>query len=250
MKTIQTSILSAVILMSVFSCRVKENERLRATVDSLQTELQTSVEVAQTLRDVGSLIDSIDYSRNLLTTHMIEGTTYDDYTKRLSDINQHVKNSMMKIVAMEESLRKMKSNNSYYATTIKKLKQDVESRTQQIIALNQEVKAIHDENIRLQQTVSLKEAELNEKSDIIRLNQESIVALETKINSIIEQASANQAEAYFKQAEALALAAQRTKFAPRKKKETRREALELYELAATLGYSEAAKKAEALKKSI
>ncbi len=85
-----------------WSCDTKEKQRLQTQVDSLRTELQTSQQTAQTLQEIGVLIDSIDANRQLLRTDVVEGTSYADYKSRLKDINatsrtrklklQHLKN--------------------------------------------------------------------------------------------------------------------------------------------------------------
>ena len=59
-----------------------------------------------------------------------------------------------------------------------------------------------------------------------------------------------QAESYFKQAQALEEAADRTQFAPRKKKRTQQEALELYRKALELGKDEAQAKVQELEKDL
>lgn len=250
MKTIQTVTLAAIVLVTVCSCHVKENKELRSAVDSLQTELQASAEIVQTLSDVGVLIDSIDLNRNLLNTHMIEGTSYANYTSRLNDINAYVKQTVRKIADLESSMKKSKTNNDYYASTIKKLKIDLEGSAAQLMALQLEVEKVRNENSQLLTTVRTREEELNKKEEMIQLNQQSIAALETRVDEIIRQSSMDQADAYYKQAQALETAAQRTKFAPRKKKATQKEALELYRLAATLGKEEAAPRIAMLEKDI
>ena len=60
----------------------------------------------------------------------------------------------------------------------------------------------------------------------------------------------NEADAYFKQAQAVEETAKRTKFAPRKKKRTRQEALELYKMALFLGKEEAQPRIAALEKKL
>ena len=62
----------AVLLMN---CDSKEKEVLKSQVDSLKRELETSQEMAQTLTEVGTLMDSIDANRQLLRVNMVEGTT-------------------------------------------------------------------------------------------------------------------------------------------------------------------------------
>lgn len=241
--------LGLMIVVTIFSCQTRENENLRAAVDSLTTELNTSIEVAQTLSEVGVLMDSIDQNRNLLNTNMVEGTSYTNYKERLWDLNQYVKETVRKIASLEDVIRKSKSNNSYYASTIKKLKSELESQTLKMAALQQEVESVRGQNDQLIQTVRLKEEELVKSEEMIQLSRENIASLEQRLQEFSRKASIDQADAFYKQAQALEMAAQRTKFAPRKKKATSREALELYKLAAQLGKVEAEPKIAELEKS-
>ena len=82
------------------------------------------------------------------------------------------------------------------------------------------------------------------------MREESLAALESRVEEMNIQSRTDQAEAYFAQARALERAADRTKFAPKKKKETQREALELYKAALSLGKSEAERKVKELEKEI
>ena len=238
------------VVLTIFGCQTRENKMLRASVDSLKTELTTSLEVAQTLNEVGSLMDSIDQNRNLLNVNMVEGTSYTNYKDRMWELNEYVKQTVRKIAALEEVVRKSKSNNSYYASAIKKLKADLESQTIKMTALQQEVESVRGQNTELVETVRLKNEALFERDEMIQLNQQSIASLENRLQEISVQASTDQADALFKQAQALEMAAERTKFAPKKKKATSREALELYRLAAQMGKTEATQKIAELEKSI
>ncbi len=220
--------ISLMVVFTIFGCQTKENKMLRASVDSLKTELSTSMEVAQTLSEVGSLMDSIDQNRNLLNVNMVEGTSYTNYKERMWELNEYVKQTVRKIASLEEVVRKSKSNNSYYASTIKKLKADLESQTLRMTALQQEVESVRSQNTELTESVRLKNEALVARDEMIQLNQQSIASLEQRLQEISIQASTDQADALFKQAQALEIAAQRTKFAPKKKKATSREALENY----------------------
>ena len=64
-------------------------DKLQTQVDSLKAELKASQEFASTLQEVGVLMDSIDANRQLLRVNMVEGTTYEDYTSRMKDINNY-----------------------------------------------------------------------------------------------------------------------------------------------------------------
>src|SRR5690606_13168851 len=90
-------ILGMALVAFLMSCENKEEKRLQSQVDSLRTELQVSQQTAQQLEEVGSLIDSIDASRQLLRADVVEGTSYKDYKARLVSINQHIQETQNKI---------------------------------------------------------------------------------------------------------------------------------------------------------
>ena len=230
-----------------WSCDTKEKARLQTQVDSLKTELQTSQQTAQTLQEIGVLIDSIDANRQLLRTDVVEGTSYADYKSRLTDINSHIKETQEKIAKLEKSVKSAKGT---YATTIKRLKADLELSTQQIAALQGEVEKMRGENETLAMTVSQRDSAINQNMETIKMREQDVAGLETRVEEINAQSKASQADLYFAQAQALETAADRTKFAPRKKKETKREALELYKLSLSLGKTEAQSKIDELEKDI
>jgi hypothetical protein len=229
-----------------FSCENKEKIRLQSQVDSLRTELQVSQQTNKELDEVGVLIDSIDASRQLLRTDVVEGTSYKDYKNRLVSINNHIKETQSKIAELEKTLSKNKASLS----TIKRLRADLELRTQQIAALQQEVEKFRGENVSLSRNLSQRDSLLAVNNETIKLREQDIVSLETKVEETNTNAKNTQADLYFAQAQALETAAARTRFAPRKKKETQREALELYKMSLSLGKQEAQQKIEELEKEI
>lgn len=234
----------------LWSCDTKEKTRLQAQVDSLHTELQASQATAKSLEEVGVLIDSIDASRRLLRTDVVEGTSYKDYASRLKGINEHIRQTEAKIAELEKANKNAKASTAGYSATIKRLKNDLELSTQQIAALQQEVEKMRGENQTLAMTVTQKDSLLNQSSETIRMREQDVANLETKVQEINNEAKMTQADMYFAQAQALETAAARTKFAPKKKKETKREALELYKLSLSLGKSEAQPKIEELEKEV
>lgn len=230
-----------------WSCDTKEKERLQSQVDSLRTELHESQRTAQTLQEIGVLIDSIDANRQLLRTDVVEGTSYSDYKSRLKDINSHIKETQDKIASLEKSAKSAKGS---YATTIKRLKNELEKSTQQIAALQSEVEKMRGENESLAMTVSRRDSTINQNLETIKMREQDVANLETRVQEIDSQSKASQADLYFAQAQALETAADRTKFAPKKKKETKREALELYKLSLSLGKQDAQAKIDELEKDL
>ncbi len=231
----------------LWSCDTKEKQMLQSKVDSLQVELQTSLQTAETLQEIGVLIDSIDASRQLIRTDVVEGTSYQDYKKRMTDINNHIRDTQAKIAELEKTLN---TNKGVYASTMRKLKGDLELSTQQIAALQEEVEKMRGDNQQLAMTVSQRDSIVSSQSETIKMREQDVATLEAKVEEINTSSTNKQADLYFAQAQALETAADRTKFAPRKKKETMREALELYKLSLSLGKEEAQTRIEELEKSV
>jgi len=236
--------------MLLISCGTKEKEQLKAQNDSLKMELETSQKMAQTLTEVGTLMDSIDASRQLLRVNMVEGTTYDNYTSRMKDINGYVKDTQSKIEDLEKDLKGSKANAAAFSKTIKKLKADLESKTKEIADLQETVEKYKTENQNLVSTVGMQEAEIADKNTQLETKQQELALIEARIQELMIQSKMSEADAYFARGQAVEEAANRTKLAPRKKKETLKEALELYKKSQSLGKAEADAKITELEKRV
>lgn len=231
--------LTIISLGLLMGCGGAETEKLRSQVDSLKLELETSQQMAVTLQEVGVLMDSIDANRQLLRVNMVEGTTYDDYSARMKDINNYVRDTQKKIEDLERALKKSKGAANAFSATIKKLKEEIESKNKEIAALQEQVETYRNENQNLIQTVSLQEAELKDKAQEIITKQQELALIEARIQELMIQSKVSEADAYYARAVAVEEAANRTKLAPRKKKETLKEALDLYKKAVSLGHTDA-----------
>lgn len=231
-------------------CGGAENTKLQSQVDSLKFELQTTQELAQTLTDVGVLMDSIDASRQLLRVNMVEGTTYDDYSSRMKDINNYVKDTQSKIEDLEKALKKSKGSSNAFSATIKKLKADLEERSKEITNLQGQVEQLSNENRNLITTTELQEAELSDKEAQIEAKGQELALIEARVQEIMIQSKMSEADSYYARGEAVEEAANRTKLAPKKKRETLKEALELYKKAQSLGNANAQAKIVLLEKRV
>jgi chromosome segregation ATPase len=247
MKNLKLFTLSVGMAILLLSCDVKEKQQLLSKVDSLQIELQTSQQMANTLQEVGVLLDSIDATRQVLRTNVVEGTSYADYQNRLGELNEYIRQSQQKIAELEKTMKKSSAN---YSATIKRLKNDLALRNEQLAALELEVAKFKNENELLTSSLSEKTVAIAEQLQLIQLKEENIAALEAKVSEINQASQTSKAELYYAQAAALETAAHRTKFAPRKKKETQREALELYKISLSLGHVEAEERIAQLEKEL
>lgn len=237
-------------VVAVFGCGRHERERLNAQVDSLRYELNQSQQAAQTLMEVGMLMDSIDVNRRLLRSSMVEGTTYTDYLARMSDINNYVKETEKKISDLEKSNRKSMSKTSSLTAVVKKLRNDLQHANQELASLQALVARYKTDHDNLVHTISLRDTELAAREESIRVTQEQMTLLQTQLENLRLMSKQTEADAYFERAQAVEETANRTRFSPRKKKDSRRKALELYKLAFQMGKEEAQPKIEELEKKI
>ncbi|MDZ4716125.1 MAG: hypothetical protein SH819_11715 [Cytophagales bacterium] len=240
-------ILGLAVIGSLIGCDSKERLALQYKVDSLSTQLVASKATENSMNEVGMLIDSIDASRKSLQLRMVEGYNYADYVGRLKDIHVYVKRTEAKLKELEQSKR---NTSKATASTIRRFKADLEKRQQEIIELQLQVANLRNENMAQWKKLNQKDSLLSMKDQIIKFNESDIANL-ARLN--VETNEKNQvvvANLYYAQAAALEDAANRTQFAPRKKRETRREALELYRLSLSLGNAEAQKRIDELEKKL
>ena len=116
--------------------------------------------------------------------------------------------------------------------------------------MQEQVEKYRNENQNLITTVGMQEAELTDKQSQIETKTQELALIEARVQELMIQGKMSEADAYYARAQAVEEAANRTKLAPRKKKETLREAVELYKKALSLGKSEAQDNITALEKKL
>jgi chromosome segregation ATPase len=240
-------ILSLGIAALMMNCDSKERAQLQHKVDSLSAELQASKQVEATMGEIGVQIDSIDANRQALRTQMVEGTSYTNYISRLKDINGHITETKNKVAELEKNLKSAKGS---AAATVKRMREDLELRSKELLALQEEIENMRSENKKLATNINMKDSTITTREETIKLREQDIASLESLVKDINEQTKVKVANLYYAQAQALETAAQRTHFAPKKKKETKREALELYKLSLSLGKTEAEARIAELEKDL
>lgn len=231
----------SLLLVIVFlaGCNSKELTRLQIENDSLRNELTSRYNVLTSLKDVKGLLDSIDANRNSLRTNLSEGTSYQEFVSRLKDINEFVKMSEEKIGLIQNALKNSKHEASAYLMLVDALKSEVQLRVDEIVKLEEEVGKYKEENQGLLAEIKMKEDEVRNINIQISEKQQELLLLEARIEAMVNNFKVTEADAYYARARAVEEAAKRTKLAPQKKKETYREALELYKRSLSLGKQEA-----------
>jgi chromosome segregation ATPase len=241
-------ILATTVAGLLWSCNQKENAMLKGKVDSLHAVVKTNEQTLATLDEVGVMLDSIEADRMSLRLGIVEGTKYSDYTHRLKNLNEYIQTTQTKLAKLEGEVTKNKASNSAYASIVTKLKGELEGTKQQIAALQLEVGKAHESNALLTQSINKKDSLLVMNAEVIKLKEQDVAKMEVKVQEINQSSTNAQADLYYAQGQALELAAARTRLAPRKKKETQREALELYRRAYSLGKTDSKERIEKLEK--
>ena len=245
------AILMTTIVVLTAGCGIKkENETLKLANEELQNELQRAQTLVATLDEVGTLIDSIDRARNALNLELESGTPYEDFVARMKDINLYVEESEAKISRLEQELAANTKTSQTYAKTISRLKNDLAQKTAEIEQLQATVEQYRLENKNLLTTVDLQTAEIQDKTMDIQQKKEELALLENRIQEIMIKSQMSEADAYFARAEAAEEAARRTQLAPKKRKQSYAEAMELFKKAEALGREDAKERIAALEKRI
>jgi len=227
-----------------------EGREAQRVIDSMRTELVTQQHFTETLLQVGSLLDSIDVNRHALKTNMLEGTDRTQYVSRLEDLNQYVQTTERKVQNLEQALKSKGNLSSTYKAALNKMRSELDMRNQELAALKEEVGTYKVENDRLSETVSQQRSELADQAKQLALKQEANDKLDNELAKLIDQSRVDQAESLFMRAETVEELANRTHFAPRKRRESREEALELYRLALAFGKSDAQARIDALQREL
>jgi len=239
-----------ILIVIIAGCNSKELTRLQIENDSLRNELSTRHTVLTSLKDVRVLLDSIDANRNSLRSNLSEGTSYEEFSSRLKDINEFVKMSEEKINLIQNALKNSKNEASAYLMLVDALKGEVQIHVNEITNLKEEVDKYKTENEGLMNQINLKENEVRNINVKITEKQQELLLLEARIEAMVKSFKVTEADAYYARARAVEEAARRTKLAPQKKRETYKEALELYKRSLSLGKEEARKDIAELEKKI
>lgn len=221
------------------ACENREKEVLQQQVDSLKLQLEKSYQTSRTLADIGVLLDSIDATRKLLRVNLVEGTRYEDYRQRLKDLQEYIRSSEEKMARLDQSLKSSNAAAKAFSKRINQLKAQLQEKGEELAFLQEQVEKVRNENESLVITVNLQDAEIADKQEQIDARSQELALIEARVQELMIQAKVSEADAYFMRASAIETAADRTRLAPRKKKETLREALELYKKAQSLGKVEA-----------
>ncbi len=236
-------ILALIVVGFLSGCDKEEkpdNSQLLARVDSLETALEASNYTIGLLGEIGTYMDSIDSNRKWIQLNLETGLSQDNYVARMKSINQYVKKAEWMIGELEKT-------RGAYATQVKRLKNEITLRDENIKALQLTVAQTQADKKQLQETLILTETELI-MSQIEQDNTESELEKANEMSkSLMNKVQLTQAESLFSQGENMEAIASYIQLAPRKKNAALEDALKYYTQSDELGYAPASAKVETLK---
>ena len=214
------------------SCNRPDYATLKQENDSLRAEITERQHILAVLAEAKQLLDSIDQNRNK--------TVGDEHiVQRLAEVNEYVKSSEANLVSMEKDLTQSKWEANSYLMMLDALKGELGIRVDEVTILEDSMTDFHSENEALVFHLSQKEQMILQlREDIVKKHQQlndlegEVVSMETKLNL-------SEAEKTFARAQEVELSGRKMLLAPQKKRETLKEALELYKKAFGLGKKEA-----------
>lgn len=243
----------SLVAITVMSCNqekellISENADLITKLDSVSAELASTQKASVTLMNAMSLMDSINLSRQMLKVTLENSDEHSDFLAQMSDLKAYIEQTSLQISKLEKTVKESKTAQNAYAQTIKTLKADLENRKAEIATLDAQLRTEKDNNQKLivlnnmqQETITTQDAEIEAKMLELEMLNQQIADLRSTFKI-------SEADAYFTQGEAYALAAKRTKLAPSKKKDTYQMALTSYQKAFDLGREDAKPKIDAIR---
>ena len=225
---------SSLVALIIFSCFIQcnsgssEYERLNAKYDSLNKELTGANNIVKSLEYLVLTLDSIELGYENITFDLEIGTDYTNYKEKMKRVLSYVQKA-------ESNISELESNSSISTFHIKSLKNELNLKIKKINELEAAINELKSENIELFDIISVQGKTLHDKSVEIQILNQNIELIEAHVVELLKQAEVNEANAFFARGSALEQAANRTKLAPRKKKETLYKALSLFKKAMELG---------------
>ncbi|HLF33251.1 MAG TPA: hypothetical protein VI583_03370 [Cyclobacteriaceae bacterium] len=214
-------------------------QQLKEENAAMKSELEVTRAANQALFEIGSLLDSIDINRENLDVRLEEGTTYDDYIQRVKDLGTYAESTERKLDEIEAMLKNANQSNSTLAASVTKLRRELTDKNKYINFLESQMTSMSVQKDSLVTITQVQKDQISDMDQEIQQKTEELKLIEERVTELMVQAQVNEADSYFARAQAIELAADRTKLAAKKKKSTYKEALELYMKALEAGKEEA-----------
>ena len=218
-------------------------DRLVQKYDSLEQLEINSQKIIHSLEEVVIMIDSVDIVYEGMAFDLEVGTDYKSYSDKMELVNLYIRKANERIESLENA-------NASNVSLLARLKKELELKSIKINELELAVEDLKSENFDLYDMIAVQSQTLHNKSVELELKSQEVKLIEAQVVELMKQADLNEANAYFARASALEEAANRTKLAPKKKREALKKAMLLFEEALRLGNQQAKTKVERLREKV
>jgi hypothetical protein len=202
----------------------RENDSLRMLVASTQHAV-SALHAASVWTD--SIFQNLELTTPVKPSHL---------SNHLRDVHFAVVENQKKMVAMEHAVRVARNHNEGYLSIVGALQGEVADRVDESDELADSIDYYEDVSVDLFRSVKLQEEAMNSLYQELQDREARLESLERKAHSL---RMATEGEVYYVKGQQAEETAKRIRLAPQKKKETYREALELYKKSYSLGKHEA-----------
>lgn len=220
----------------ISACSNERLNRLTAQNDSLRMELAKAQSIIHTFSAINASLDSLDGLRNVVASHKEHEAPQAQMASRIHAINKHVVEAGEKINSLEKQLKSTRHENSAYVMMLDAVKSELQIRVDEVTVLEGSIADVEqmNEDVRWE-----KEKVVTELLGQVNAKQEALTGLEDRLHKLEITFRNTEAEAVYARAVAVEESARKTRLAPGKKRESLKEALELYKKAKSLGKAEA-----------
>jgi hypothetical protein len=215
---------------------------MTAEIDSLKRVVSSGGVMVSAVVSVNSLLDSIDATRHFMRVHKASGQEGLNYDQRMLELKEYVKQTEDKIGELEASMVETNVNSESYLVIIGALKDELRMRNEEM--------GLIDQNADLNDEDMLRAVQLEDLESRLEVKKIELMLLDMQVAEMVRMMNISEAEGFFLQASALEEAAKRTRLAPFKRRQTYRQAINLYEKSLAKGKKEAKEKIDALQAKV
>ena len=214
--------------------------KLEKESDSLRTLVLEKEKLVTDMRSATSWTDSI-----ISNLDMNPAAAKNELPARLQSANQAIKANKKRIDEMANAIHIAKQHHEGYLAVVEALQGEVSDRVEESEVLMDSIEYFAAVNIELYENVSMQEDAMTGLYEQLQDRQLKLDALERRAHQLKEM---TEAEIYYVKGQQAEENGNRIRLAPQRKKETYREALELYKKSYSLGKSEASLKISFMEK--
>ncbi len=218
--------------LAIAGCKKQQYSQLKKENDSLKTEIMARHQTMIMLRNAEMILDTIELN-------MRQHEDQSEFLPRLQSVYTYVKESEENILRMQRELQASRYEANAYLMMVDALKGELGVRIDKSDIMGDSVGGYASSNAELTANLSMQEQLiLDLKKDIERKHQQ-LNKLEQDVVDLEASIDISDAEREYARAQRVELIGRKMLLSPQKKRETMREALEIYKKAYILGKKEA-----------